>query len=236
MVADHLWDAMAAMAADMGTDREALVNQALYTFARLNGYLLPAEVRSPESRAPEARSAPAPSLHALETPLVAKPVSAEVEVDAPKATPAAQPAPVPEKPARAARAPIPDLGDLDPDMPPRPAAAAAAPTPAPAQPPRDAELADQEKVLVLMSEGRELDRVTKDRFVIGRGKHCDLIINSGKVSREHAAIVRENGNYFIEDLGSSNGTWFEKRRIGRRQIHDGDDYFICAEKLSCTFR
>ena len=90
--------------------------------------------------------------------------------------------------------------------------------------------------LVLMSDGRELERVTKDRFLIGRGKHCDLIINSGKVSREHAAIVRENGNYFIEDLGSSNGTWFEKRRIGRRQIHEGDDYFICAEKLSCTFR
>src|SRR5256885_1552264 len=98
------------------------------------------------------------------------------------------------------------------------------------------EAPDQEKVLVLMSEGRELERVTKDRFLIGRGKHCDLIINSGKVSREHAAIVRENGNYFIEDLGSSNGTWFEKRRIGRRQIHEGDDYFICAEKLSCTFR
>jgi pSer/pThr/pTyr-binding forkhead associated (FHA) protein len=88
----------------------------------------------------------------------------------------------------------------------------------------------------LMSEGRELERVTKDRFLIGRGKHCDLVINSGKVSREHAAIVRENGDYFIEDLGSSNGTWFEKRRIGRRQIHEGDDYFICAEKLSCTFR
>lgn len=239
MVADHLWDALAAMAGDMGTDREALVNQALYTFARLNGYVLPAEVRgSPEARAPEARSAPPPALHALETPLVARPVSAEVVEEVPEAVPAAHPAPVPEKPARAARAPIPDLGDLDPDMPPRPAAAAAAPTAAPAQPPSEAEaeLADQERVLVLMSEGRELDRVTKDRFVIGRGKHCDLIINSGKVSREHAAIVRENGNYFIEDLGSSNGTWFEKRRIGRRQIHDGDDYFICAEKLSCTFR
>jgi pSer/pThr/pTyr-binding forkhead associated (FHA) protein len=167
-------------------------------------------------------------------------VSAEVVEEVPPPAPAAHPTPVAAKPAKPARAPIPDLGDLDPDMPPRPAAPAAAPTPAPAQPPSDAEaeaeLADQEKVLVLMSEGRELDRVTKDRFVIGRGKHCDLIINSGKVSREHAAIVRENGNYFIEDLGSSNGTWFEKRRIGRRQIHDGDDYFICAEKLSCTFR
>ena len=90
--------------------------------------------------------------------------------------------------------------------------------------------------LVLLAEGRELDRVAKDRFLIGRGKHCDLIINSGKVSREHAAITREGQAWFIEDLGSSNGTWFDAHRITRRQIHDGDEYFISSEKLGCTFR
>src|SRR5205823_13953068 len=92
------------------------------------------------------------------------------------------------------------------------------------------------RTLVLLADGRELDRVVKDRFLIGRGKHCDLIINSGKVSREHAAITREGSNYFIADLGSSNGTWFDKRRISRRQIQEGDEYFICSEKLSCSFR
>jgi predicted component of type VI protein secretion system len=225
MVADHLWDALAAMAADMGTDREALVNQALYTFARLNGFVLPAEVKSAPS--------PSPASHAMETPLVARPVSAEVVEEVQVPTPLHS-APLADKAAqKTPRVPIPDLGDLDPDTPPRPAAAAPA---AAAEPRPRAEAPAEAKVLVLMSEGRELDRVTKDRFLIGRGKHCDLVINSGKVSREHAAIVRENGAYFIEDLGSSNGTWFEKRRIGRRQIHDGDDYFICAEKLSCTFR
>ena len=44
-----------------------------------------------------------------------------------------------------------------------------------------------EKSLYLMAEDGNLDKVVKERFVIGRGKHCDLIINSGKVSREHAA-------------------------------------------------
>ena len=89
---------------------------------------------------------------------------------------------------------------------------------------------------MLLADGRELDRIVKDRFLIGRGKHCDLIINSGKVSREHAAITREGSDYFMEDLGSSNGTWHDKRRITRRQIQEGDEYFICAEKLGCTFR
>jgi hypothetical protein len=90
-------------------------------------------------------------------------------------------------------------------------------------------------ILVLYAEGREVDRVNGARFLIGRGKHCDLIINSGKVSREHAAIIRDGDAYFIEDLGSSNGTWFDKKRITRRRIESGDEYFVCSEKITCRF-
>ena len=93
-----------------------------------------------------------------------------------------------------------------------------------------------ERGLVLFAQGRDEERVQKDRFVIGRGKHCDLVISSGKVSREHAAIVREGDAWFIEDLGSSNGTWFDQRRLTRRQIQEGDEYFVCSEKLRCVFR
>ena len=44
LVEEHLWDAFEEMAQAMGSDRDALVNQAMFTFARLNGFL--------ESRAP----------------------------------------------------------------------------------------------------------------------------------------------------------------------------------------
>jgi hypothetical protein len=90
--------------------------------------------------------------------------------------------------------------------------------------------------LYLMAEGGELDKIAKERFVIGRGKHCDFVINSGKVSREHAVIVREGEEYFIEDLGSSNGTWFNKQRIKRRKVEDGDEYYICSEKIKLVMR
>ena len=90
--------------------------------------------------------------------------------------------------------------------------------------------------LYLMAESGDLDKIAKDRFVIGRGKHCDFVINSGKVSREHAVILRDGDAYFIEDLGSSNGTWFNKHRIKRRKIEDGDEFYICSERIKLVVR
>jgi pSer/pThr/pTyr-binding forkhead associated (FHA) protein len=81
-----------------------------------------------------------------------------------------------------------------------------------------------------------MQKIGKDRFLIGRGKHCDLVINSGKVSREHAAILHRGSEYFIEDLGSSNGTWFDQQRINRRRVVDGDEYLICSDKIRFVIR
>jgi hypothetical protein len=96
--------------------------------------------------------------------------------------------------------------------------------------------ASAEKSLFLSADGRELEKVVKDRYLIGRGKHCDLVINSGKVSREHAAIVRDGDDFFLQDLDSSNGTWFNKQRIKRRKIEDGDEYFICSDRVKFVYR
>jgi hypothetical protein len=187
-IADHLWDTFSLMAEQMGSEREALINQALFTFARLNGFLeagRPAVSAPPEEPAVRAPSAPL----AHSGPPVATPLPAPAHVPLP--------APRLQKPVDSAD------GDLH---------------------------------LYLMTEGGELDKITKERFVIGRGKHCDFVINSGKVSREHAVIVREGDAFFIEDLGSSNGTWFNKQRIKRRKIEEGDEYFVCNEKIKLVLR
>src|SRR5512132_1093557 len=40
-IADHLWEAFERMAEEMGSERDALVNQAMHVFARLNGFIVP---------------------------------------------------------------------------------------------------------------------------------------------------------------------------------------------------
>ena len=58
----------------------------------------------------------------------------------------------------------------------------------------------------------------------------DAYDSDAKVSRKHAKVYRSNGSYFIEDLGSTNGTYVNR---GRRllpgtpqQISDGDEVIV----------
>jgi hypothetical protein len=204
LISDRLWQAFEQMAGEMGNDRDGLINQALFLFAREHGYLPPgAGSQPPPDEASDAAAAEVVADDEVGDAGVPTPVSARTNAG----------------PSRKERT----AGSVRGSEPPQPHRTK--PTPAPPT-----------KVLVLSSDGREIDRVLKDRFVIGRGKHCDLVVNSAKVSREHAAITREGDAYFIEDLGSSNGTWFEQQRIARRRIEEGDEYLISAERLSCAFR
>ena len=214
-VADHIWTAFEEMAAQMGSDRDALINQAMFMFARLNGFLdggrapgTPA-TRSQPSPAPRQNGAP-PMLkpvqqgHGMEE----DPVRREVQERVLETAAELERLIKSKNQAGGEGAAEIDVEGVDPGGP----------------------------ALYMMLEGGELDRIAKDRFVIGRGKHCDFVINSGKVSREHAVVVRDGPEYFIEDLGSSNGTWFNKQRIKRRKVEDGDEYFICSEKVKFVFR
>ncbi|HET7788659.1 MAG TPA: FHA domain-containing protein [Myxococcales bacterium] len=225
LISDHLWEALGTMAAEMGSDRDALVNQALHTFARLNGFLLPADLARlaallrPGSAASARLGEAALARGDRPAPTAAAASPGDVAALAQQLAASGMPRPLSAPPPVEVSG-IAELSDLS-----EPGAAPGTPG-----------VAAASRSLVLLSDGRELSRVLKERFLIGRGKHCDLVIHSGKVSREHAVITRQGGDWFIEDLGSSNGTWFEKRRITRRQIQEGDEYYISAEKLSCSFR
>ncbi len=230
MVPDHVWDSFDQMARDMGADRDALVSQALFMFARLNGYL------SPAVGGASIRSNPAPGGPGLPARGDAASVHVRSRVggdsDAPRRSgppPKLSEPPATDGPPRreVADRVLETAAELERMMKDKP----------PSDPgPLDGPSHEAGPELFLVGESGALEKVAKDRFVIGRGKHCDLVVNSGKVSREHAAILREGSDHFIEDLGSSNGTWFDKQRIHRRKIENGDEYFICNEKVKCVIR
>lgn len=74
---------------------------------------------------------------------------------------------------------------------------------------------------------------------VGRGEECDLVLDSGQVSRVHARIEAGAGTYLLIDEGSSNGTYVNGRRVKRRRelcvgdtLRFGDREFRFAGKLS----
>ncbi len=79
--------------------------------------------------------------------------------------------------------------------------------------------------------------VNKEEFVIGRGsKTADLPIKDGNISRRHAAVVLQNGAFYMKDLGSTNGVEFNGERVDVRRIEEGDVYQMCDYELRFTFR
>ena len=60
--------------------------------------------------------------------------------------------------------------------------------------------------------------LTKSTLVIGRSAPADLIIVNPEISRRHARLLFQQGNYILEDLGSSNGTFLNGQRLGDSQV------------------
>ena len=244
-IADHIWDAFEQMASQMGSDRDGLINQAMFMFARLNGFLEGANgTARPMNGAavPGARPAPA-AARPNGPPQIAKEPAAPGR---PSRVMEEKPARMDDDPARreVAERVLETAAELE-----RLIKGKNEAREAPAEPSLDegedvgmdvqaeaSQDSSEEGGLYLMTEGGDMDKIAKERFVIGRGKHCDFVINSGKVSREHAVVVHDGNEWFIEDLGSSNGTWYNKQRIKRRKIEDGDEYYICSERVKFVMR
>ncbi len=74
----------------------------------------------------------------------------------------------------------------------------------------DSPLSDAPRVLCLGEERIDLSR---ERVVVGRSRSCEVRLLEDSVSRLHAAFVWRDTALWVEDLGSSNGTFVNGRRI-----------------------
>lgn len=59
-------------------------------------------------------------------------------------------------------------------------------------------------------------------IVVGRGSDCDIQIDRDSVSRRHARVFRSDDQWFVEDLGSTNGSYINDLPITHAPLRDGD--------------
>jgi phosphoserine phosphatase RsbU/P len=73
----------------------------------------------------------------------------------------------------------------------------------------------------------------RDRSILGRHPECDIVLDQGAVSRQHAQISFVNGQFVIEDLHSRNGTLVNGQLVQSPQaLQDGDEVKICDHSLA----
>ena len=81
-------------------------------------------------------------------------------------------------------------------------------------------------IALLLVRGKGQGRsfpVAGDLVTLGRGEGCDLRIPLGEVSRKHCTLLIGRGDTLsVQDLGSSNGTHVNGRRVQAAQLAAGD--------------
>jgi pSer/pThr/pTyr-binding forkhead associated (FHA) protein len=71
----------------------------------------------------------------------------------------------------------------------------------------------------------------QERTTIGRSPDCEIFLDDVTVSRRHAIALRQGETFVIEDQGSLNGTFLNRRRIESAELSDDDELQIGEYRL-----
>lgn len=96
-----------------------------------------------------------------------------------------------------------------------------------------------DKPILVIVEGEQAGQrwtIDSEVYSIGRGGDCNLVLPERQVSREHVRIYDDGEQYYLEDLGSKNGTWVNDVQIQSETVplQDGDEISI-AMAVRMTF-
>lgn len=93
------------------------------------------------------------------------------------------------------------------------------------------------RVKVTLHDGSAFMReIEGERQVIGRASRADITVQDPSMSREHAAFCQRDGSWYVEDLGSQNGTLVNGRSIeGAVPLEPGDRLTLGSTEIVIMF-
>ena len=91
------------------------------------------------------------------------------------------------------------------------------------------------RILLMIDNTVLKEHITdQNEIIIGRDTGCDICIDNIAVSRKHARIVKGPDNYFIEDMGSINGTFVNGHWVSKKLLDAGDEISIGKYSLKIS--
>ena len=75
----------------------------------------------------------------------------------------------------------------------------------------------------------------KSVISIGRDAGSEVFVNDVEVSRQHVRVTEQAGNYILEDLGSTNGTFVNGQRVVGQRILQAGDTITLGERVSFVY-
>ena len=69
---------------------------------------------------------------------------------------------------------------------------------------------------------------TQSEIMIGRDSHCDLSLIDETMSAHHARLVHHHGQWWLEDLNSTNGTFLNREKLHTPAVIITGDEFKCG--------
>ena len=96
---------------------------------------------------------------------------------------------------------------------------------------RGAPAPEPERELVTLTLNGRAHPITRAASCSAAPGNATSAVSDGNVSRRHAEIVQEGATYSVVDLGSTNGTELNGRRITREKLADGDRITIGATDI-----
>ncbi len=77
--------------------------------------------------------------------------------------------------------------------------------------------------------------LTKNEIYLGRDITNDIVINDPEISRKHARLTLQSGGYLLEDLGSTNGTFVDGKRITGPHMMGAGEVIMLGDNVSLVY-